>query len=70
MRIALSVPNHNFQSYKIHQDLQLGVLETVVGSNTTPQNRFVRWGLPPLINTLSSHLLLGLVRWHKWWVAQ
>jgi len=29
----------------------------VVGPNTTPQNRLMRWGLPPLINTLSSHHL-------------
>jgi len=29
----------------------------VVGPNTTPQNRLARWGLPPLINTLSGHHL-------------
>jgi len=33
------------------------LLEIVVEPNTTPQNQFVRWGLPPLINTLSDHLL-------------
>jgi len=32
-------------------------LELVIESNTTPQNRLVRWGLPPLINTLSDHHL-------------
>jgi len=29
----------------------------VVGSNTTTQNWLLRWGLPPLINTLSDHHL-------------
>jgi len=32
-------------------------LEIVVGPNTTPQNRLVRWWLPPLINTCSNHVL-------------
>jgi len=33
------------------------LLEIMVGPNTTPQNRLVEWGLPPLINTCSGHLL-------------
>jgi len=28
------------------------ILEIVVVHNTTPQNRFVRWWLPPLINSI------------------
>jgi len=33
------------------------VLEIMVVPNTTPHNRLVRWGLSPLVNTCSSHLL-------------
>jgi len=33
------------------------ILKIVVGPNTTSQNRLVRCGFPPLINTLSGHHL-------------
>jgi len=35
----------------------------VVEPNTTPQNRLVRWGLLPLINTSSNHITsnVGLI---------
>lgn len=37
-------------------DVQHLVIEFVVRSSTTQQNRIVMWELPPLLNTYSSHL--------------
>jgi hypothetical protein len=43
------------------------ILKIVDEPNRTPQNRFVRWGLPSLINTLLGHLLsdVGLFKRNK-----
>jgi len=40
-----------------NKSTQTEVLEIVVGSNTTPQNRLMRRWFPPFINTCSGHLL-------------
>lgn len=39
------------------------IIEIMVVHNTTPQNRFVSWELPLLINTLSDHLLSNVGLW-------
>ena len=47
----------NFYSLQILQQGSHILLEIVVVSNITTQNQLLRWGLHPLINTFTSHLL-------------
>jgi hypothetical protein len=41
------------------------ILKMVVRPNTKPQNQLMMWGLPPLINRCSSHLLSNVRLFNK-----